>query len=63
MGKLGGFLQIERHGIAYRDPRERAHDYQEFVAGAPRARSCATRARAAWNAACRSATTAVRWAT
>jgi glutamate synthase (NADPH) small chain len=35
MGKLGGFLQIERHGIAYRDPRERAHDYQEFVVERP----------------------------
>ena len=30
MGKLGGFLQIERHGIPQRDPRERAHDYKEF---------------------------------
>ncbi len=30
MGKLGGFLQIERHGIPYRDPVERAHDYREF---------------------------------
>jgi glutamate synthase (NADPH) small chain len=30
MGKLGGFLQIERRGIPQRDPRERAHDYQEF---------------------------------
>ena len=30
MGKLGGFLQIERHGIPQRDPRERAHDYHEF---------------------------------
>jgi glutamate synthase (NADPH/NADH) small chain len=35
MGKLGGFLQIERHGIAYRDPRERAHDYKEFVVERP----------------------------
>jgi glutamate synthase (NADPH) small chain len=35
MGKLGGFLQIERHGIAYRDPRERAHDYQEFIVERP----------------------------
>jgi glutamate synthase (NADPH/NADH) small chain len=35
MGKLGGFLQIERHGIAYRDPRERAHDYREFVVERP----------------------------
>jgi glutamate synthase (NADPH) small chain len=30
MGKLGGFLQIERHGVPQRDPRERAHDYREF---------------------------------
>jgi glutamate synthase (NADPH/NADH) small chain len=35
MGKLGGFLQIERHGIAYRDPRERAHDYKEFIVQRP----------------------------
>jgi glutamate synthase (NADPH/NADH) small chain len=35
MGKLGGFLQIERHGIVYRDPAERAHDYQEFVLERP----------------------------
>jgi glutamate synthase (NADPH/NADH) small chain len=31
MGKLGGFLQIERHGAPQRDPAERAHDYREFV--------------------------------
>jgi glutamate synthase (NADPH/NADH) small chain len=37
MGKLGGFLQIERHGIVYRDPAERAHDYQEFVLERPAA--------------------------
>ncbi|HEY4996718.1 MAG TPA: glutamate synthase subunit beta [Solirubrobacteraceae bacterium] len=30
MGKLGGFLQIERHGVPQRDPLERAHDYKEF---------------------------------
>jgi glutamate synthase (NADPH) small chain len=30
MGELGGFLQIERHGIPQRDPVERAHDYREF---------------------------------
>jgi glutamate synthase (NADPH/NADH) small chain len=35
MGKLGGFLQIERHGASYRDPAERAHDYREFVVPAP----------------------------
>ncbi|HSZ70179.1 MAG TPA: glutamate synthase subunit beta [Solirubrobacteraceae bacterium] len=35
MGKLGGFLQIERHGVRYRDPRERAQDYREFVLPRP----------------------------
>jgi glutamate synthase (NADPH) small chain len=35
MGKLGGFLQIERHGVTYRDARERASDYREFVAERP----------------------------
>ncbi|HEX4467872.1 MAG TPA: glutamate synthase subunit beta [Solirubrobacteraceae bacterium] len=30
MGKLGGFLQIERHGVPQRDPAERAHDFREF---------------------------------
>ncbi|HTZ85622.1 MAG TPA: glutamate synthase subunit beta [Solirubrobacteraceae bacterium] len=35
MGKLGGFLQIERHGVPYRDPGERAHDYKEFLLTRP----------------------------
>jgi glutamate synthase (NADPH/NADH) small chain len=35
MGKLGGFLQIERHGIPQRDPRERAQDYKEFLLTRP----------------------------
>jgi glutamate synthase (NADPH/NADH) small chain len=35
MGRLGGFLQIERHGIPYRDPQERAHDYREFMVERP----------------------------
>ncbi len=30
MGKLKGFLEIERHGIPQRDPSERVHDYREF---------------------------------
>ncbi len=30
MGKLGGFLRIERSGVPYRDPAERARDYREF---------------------------------
>ncbi len=37
MGKLGGFLQIERHGVSYRDPAERARDYREFVKERPAA--------------------------
>jgi glutamate synthase (NADPH/NADH) small chain len=35
MGKVGGFLQIERQGVPYRDSRERAHDYREFLLGRP----------------------------
>src|SRR5690242_9431763 len=35
MGKLGGFLAIERHGVPYRDSAERAHDYREFLVTRP----------------------------
>src|ERR1700693_2869738 len=35
MGKLGGFLQIKRHGIPQRDPVARAHDYREFLLTRP----------------------------
>jgi glutamate synthase (NADPH/NADH) small chain len=35
MGKLGGFLEIERYGPLRRDPDERAHDYREFVLERP----------------------------
>jgi glutamate synthase (NADPH) small chain len=35
MGKLGGFLQIERHGVQQRDPLERTHDFQEFLLTRP----------------------------
>ena len=31
MGELGGFLRVERRGIPYRDPAERARDVREFV--------------------------------
>ena len=37
MGKLGGFLQIERRGLPYRDPHERARDYREFMVLRPEA--------------------------
>jgi len=35
MGRLGGFLTIERHGTPYRDPVQRSHDYREFVLTLP----------------------------
>src|SRR5271155_5716674 len=35
MGKLGAFLQIERHGVPYRDAEERSGDYKEFVVTRP----------------------------
>jgi glutamate synthase (NADPH) small chain len=35
MGKLGGFLQIKRHGVPQRDPAERARDYREFLLQRP----------------------------
>ena len=35
MGKLGGFLQIERRGVPQRDPLERVHDYREFLLTRP----------------------------
>jgi glutamate synthase (NADPH) small chain len=35
MGKLGGFLQIERRPIPQRDPVVRAHDYREFLLTRP----------------------------
>jgi glutamate synthase (NADPH/NADH) small chain len=37
MGKLGGFLQIERHGVPQRDAAERARDYREFLLPRPEA--------------------------
>ena len=35
MGKLGAFLQIERHGVPQREAAERAHDYREFLLTRP----------------------------
>jgi glutamate synthase (NADPH) small chain len=35
MGELGGFLKIERRGVAYRDSAERAKDYREFLLTRP----------------------------
>ena len=62
MGKLGGFLQIERHGIPS-GTRSSARTTTASSCSRGRWRSCASRAPAAWTAACRSATTAARWGT
>ena len=41
-------------------PASASGDYREFVGTLPGRRACRSRARAAWSAACRSATTAAR---
>jgi glutamate synthase (NADPH/NADH) small chain len=35
MGELGAFLKIERVGVPYRDPSERAQDFEEFLIRRP----------------------------
>jgi len=35
MGRLGAFLEIERHGVPQRSPVERVHDYSEFLLTRP----------------------------
>src|SRR3954469_256502 len=35
MGEVGAFLKIDRRGVVYRDPAERASDYQEFLVERP----------------------------
>jgi glutamate synthase (NADPH) small chain len=35
MGELGGFLHIDREGVQYRDPAERARDFREFLVSRP----------------------------
>jgi glutamate synthase (NADPH/NADH) small chain len=35
MGELGAFLKIERVGVPYREPTERAHDFKEFMIRRP----------------------------
>jgi glutamate synthase (NADPH/NADH) small chain len=35
MGELGGFLKVERHNVAYRDPQERVQDLREFLVQKP----------------------------
>ena len=62
-GQLGGFLKIHRVGFDKRDPTQRVDDYERVLRRSSRRTSCADRARAAWTAACRSATRAARSAT
>ena len=59
MGELGAFLKIHRSGVVYRDPEDRVDDYKEFLEERPDP-ELRSRARAAWSAAFRSATTAAR---
>ena len=62
MGKLGGFLQIERAASPTATPPS-ARTTTASSSCSARSPSCATRARAAWTAASPSATTAARSAT
>ena len=62
MGKIGGFLEIARVEPPERDPRSARATSTSSCRRCP-SRACASRARAAWSAACRSATTAARSAT
>ena len=57
MGELGAFLKLDRVENPERDPRERIHDYREFLRTLPGG-ELRSRARAAWSAASPSATTA-----
>ena len=59
MGKPTGFLEIERQDRGYEKPDIRRRSWQEFVKPLPDAET-ASRRRAAWIAASRSATTAAR---
>ncbi len=60
MGELGAFIKLDRVENPERDPAERVHDFREFVGTLPVVGPAASRARAAWSAASRSATTAAR---
>ena len=62
MGKVTGFIEIKRKKHPTRPVEERIHDWREVYLPYPTP-SCATRARAAWTAASRSATRAARSAT
>ena len=59
MGKPTGFLEIERHDRGYDKPDVRRKTWTEFLKPLSEP-ELSTRRRAAWIAASRSATTAVR---
>ena len=63
MGKVTGFIEIQRKKPPTRPVAERVHDWHEVYLPYPRRRRCRTRRRAAWTAASRSAIRAVRSAT
>ena len=59
MGRPTGFLEIERHDRPYEKPDIRRRSWHEFVKPLPEPET-ASRRRAAWIAASRSAMTAAR---
>ncbi len=58
-----GFLSFARRAAPYRPAHERISDHRDQAAPVADDAWCASRPPAAWAAACRSATPAVRWAT
>ena len=60
MGKVTGFLEYTREAAAAPRPAERINDWFEIYQPFPAKTTCRRRARAAWIAACRSATPAAR---
>ncbi len=59
MGKVTGFIEIERHDRTYKPASDRIRNFNEFVIRSKSAISSG-RQRAAWIAGFRSVTTAVR---
>ena len=60
MGKITGFMEIERRDRPYAPVAERVKVYKEFIRPLPDAGDERSRARAAWTAASRSARPAAR---
>ncbi len=62
MGDLRGFMKYPRQSYGKEPVADRLKHYNEFLQGSASRRTADARARAAWIAACRSATPAARWA-